>query len=100
MVSIPDMFTDKNPITPGPYVTVKKPSAIKLLLPFSEVLDVKHKTYVRRLVLVESKRKSELWSSIPNRRGHIKINERVQKSFTVVFYNILRLFIPQSPIIA
>ena len=53
MVSTPERFTDNSPISPGSYVTVKNPSAIKS--------------------------GSMLWSSIKKSIGHTKINELVKK---------------------
>ena len=49
MVSTTAGFTDNSPISPGPSVKFKKPSARKSLHQFSEVLDVKNKTCVCRL---------------------------------------------------
>ena len=68
----------------GPFVTVKTPSARKSLRIFTEVLDVKKKTDVLRVGAAEPKRKeiisgSVLWSSILNRKGYTKTNERVKK---------------------
>ena len=53
---------------------------------FSEELDIKQKTAVRRLGAAKSNNKatrsgSMLWYSTPKRRGHTKINERVKKYF-------------------
>ena len=50
MVFTTDGFTNNTPISPGPYVTVKNPRASKLLHQFSEVLDFKQNTAIRRLV--------------------------------------------------
>ena len=49
MVSTPEVGNEKIPISPSQSVTVKDPSAIKLLRRFLEALDVKHKTAVHRL---------------------------------------------------
>ena len=62
----------------------KKWSAIKSLRLFTGVLDVKKKTYVRRVGAAKSKYKairagSIFWSSIPKRKGYTKINEQVKK---------------------
>ena len=52
IVSTPYGFTDNSKISPGPYVTVKYNSARKLLRQFTEFLDVKQETDVRRLGVV------------------------------------------------
>ena len=44
MVPNPNIFTDNSPMSPGTSVTVKKTSARKSLLLFTEVLDVKNET--------------------------------------------------------
>ena len=85
MVSNPDRFTDNGTLSPGPSVTVINPSARKSLRIFTEVLDFKKNTYVFRVGAAKSKSKatragSVLWSSIPKRKVHTKINERVKKS--------------------
>ena len=97
MVSTPEGFTDNITTSPGPYVTVKKPSARKSLYQFTEFLDAKQKIVVRRLDASKSNIKSiiagsMLWSSIPKRHEHTKINEQVKKLFVIGFYNILRLY--------
>ena len=79
MVSTPERFTNSGPISPGPSMTVINPSARKSLSLFTEVLDVKSKTAVRRVGAAKSKRKSikevsVLWSSIPKSIIHTKIN--------------------------
>ena len=58
---------------------VKKCSEIKSIRIFTEVLDVKNKAAVRRVGASKSKRRkfisgNILWSSIPNSKGHTKIN--------------------------
>ena len=55
MVSTPKGFSDNITIPPGSSVTDKKNSAIKSLHQFTEVLDVKKKTVVRRLGDAKSK---------------------------------------------
>ena len=72
MVSTTEVFTDNSPIPSGTYVPEKKTNARKPLCPFSETLDVKPKTAVRRLCAAKSKGKgiisgSMLWYSIPKR---------------------------------
>ena len=101
MVSTPEGFTDSNPIPHGPSVPVKQPNTSKSICQLSEILNVKPKTYVRRLCAPKSKRKetrseSMVWYSITNRLGHTKVNKRVNKAL----YNwILQLpQVVQSPI--
>ena len=76
-------FNDNSPMSPGPFVTVKKRSPRQLLLQFSKVLDVKKETTVPRLGAAKSKRKSirrggMLWSIITKRRGNTIINGQVE----------------------
>ena len=85
MVSTPDKFTDKFPMSPGPSVAVRNHSARKSLRLFSKVLGVKNKTVVLNVGDSKSKCKeirpgSMLCLSITNRTGHTKINECVKKS--------------------
>ena len=84
MVSNPDIFTNNILTLPGPSVTVKNPSARKLLHIFTELFDIKSKTAVRRVGADKSKRKeiragNMLWSSITKRMVHTKISERLKK---------------------
>ena len=72
MVSIPQIFIDNSPMPPGPPMAFKKFSARKSLHLFTEVLDVKNNTYVRRVGADKPKRKAIiariiLWSIIPKR---------------------------------
>ena len=101
MVSTPEVFNDKSPIPYGPPVPVKQSNARKSIHQFSETLDIKPKTDVRRLCAAKSKCRaiivgSMLWSSITKRRGHIKINECVKR----YPYNwiLQHLQVVQSPI--
>ena len=85
MVSTPERFTDNSPIPPGPSVTIINPSAAKSLHLFTEVLDVKNKSAVRRVGDPTSNHKairagSMLWSSITKSKVHTKINEIFKKS--------------------
>ena len=48
MVSTTEVFNENSLMSPGPYVTVKHPSASKSLRQFTELLDVKNKTAVLR----------------------------------------------------
>ena len=84
LVSTPERFTYNSTISPGTYVTVRNPSAIKPLRLFTEVLYVKKKTVFRQVGAAKSKRKAiisgtVLWSSIPKRKVHTKPNKRVNK---------------------
>ena len=72
MVSTPDRFTDKNPISLSPYMTGKNHIARKYFRKFSKVLDVKPKTSFLMLGASKTKYKairvgSMLWSNITNR---------------------------------
>ena len=49
LVSTSNGFTDNSPISPGTSLTIRKPSAIKPLHIFTEVLDVKKKTAFRQV---------------------------------------------------
>ena len=84
MIPNPKIFIDNSPMSPGPSVTVKNPSAIKSLRIFTEVLDEKNKSSVYMVGAAKSNQKaiisgSILWSSIPKRRGHTEIYEQVKK---------------------
>ena len=46
MVSTPEIFTENSPMSPGPYMTVKNPSARKSLRLFNEYFSFKKKTAV------------------------------------------------------
>ena len=77
MVSTPEGFTEKRPMSSGPSVSVKQPNASKSLRKFLETLDFKPNTAVRRLCTDKSNTKairacSVLWSSTPRRRGYRK----------------------------
>ena len=80
MVSTTEVFTYNIPMLPGPFVTVKNPSARKALLKYSEVLDIKN-NFVCRLDADKPKCRATragimLWSSIPNRQ-----NKRTGKKY-------------------
>ena len=49
MVSTPEGLTENSPLSPGPSMTVKNPSAMITLHQFSEVLNTKINTAVHRL---------------------------------------------------
>ena len=80
MVSTPEGYTKNIPITPKPYVSTKNNSSRKSLPQFTEKLDVKHKTAVRRFGAAKAKRKAiktcnMFWSNIAKRLGHTQINK-------------------------
>ena len=104
-VSTPKVFTDNSPLSPGPYVTVKNPSAKKSIRPFSEVLDVKQETDFWRLGAAKSNHKVIkpvilLRYIISKRLKHININEQVKNIFMIGSYSILWLFSPPKKLIA
>ena len=105
MVSTPKIFTDNSAMSPGPPIIVKKCSARKSICLFTEVLDVKNKTAVRRVGASKSKRKairagSMLWSSIPNIKGHTKFNEQINKSLYNWILQHPQVFILRLPMIS
>ena len=62
---------------------VKKPSAIKSLCLFTNILDVKPKTEKRRFVAAKYKHKAmkvgnNLWTKKTKRKGHSKIDEQIK----------------------
>ena len=68
-------------------------------------MDFKPKTDLHWSCAAKEKRKairadSMLWSSIPKRKGHTKINAQLRNLFIIGFYNILRLCSIQLPMIA
>ena len=82
IISIPKVFNDNSPISPSPFVPVKKPSERKYLHQFLDGLYVKQKNAVHRFCAAKSKRKairasSMLWASTPKRHRHTKIIYRV-----------------------
>ena len=77
MVSTPEGCTDKSPMTPKPYLYTKNPSARRPLYQFTETLDVKKKTDVRRFGEAEEnskaiKKGNALCSHIEKHCGHTK----------------------------
>ena len=105
MVSNPEGFTDNSTISPIQYMIVKKYSARKSLKQFSEQLDVKPKTAVRRLCYAKSKIKEpylEVCCGLVYQRVRYiqKSINRSKNIFKIGFYNILRLCSPQWKMIA
>ena len=78
-------------------MSTKKPSARKPIYKCLETLDVKHKNAVCMLGAAKAKSKKTktgnlLWLNISKRGGHTQLNQRSEKTFTIGFYIILRLF--------
>ena len=74
MITTSEGLADNSQIPLRKSVPVNNTSAKKLLRKFSELLDFKQKTSVRRLCASKSNHKDiiiaqMLWSSIPKRRG-------------------------------
>ena len=72
-------------MSPNPSMYNKNHSARKSLRRFTETLDVKHKTAVRRFVASKEnykaiKRGFLLWSNISKRRGNTKANKKVREA--------------------
>ena len=91
-------------MSPGPSVTVKVLVQKNHSVNFMMLFYVKHKRAVCRLCADKLNKKyirtcSMLCSSIPKRWEHTKNNERVKNIFITGFYNILRLFSLQLPIL-
>ena len=85
MVYTPDISTDNSPMSHIQCITMKKISAIKSLYQFMYTLEIKPNNSVCRFCATKSKRKSirsgsMLWSSIPNKRRHTKINQQVKNA--------------------
>ena len=85
MFSTPERFRKLGVVNTRPSVTMKNPSARKLLHIFAEVFYVKNNAYICWVGASKSNKKSirsgsMFCSSIPNRRGHKKINERTKTS--------------------
>ena len=85
MVSTPEVFTDDSPISPMTSTQVKKSSAGKSLCLFTNILDVKNKTFTCRFVSARSKRKEIKYRTTPwalkqKRKGNSKINYQIKKS--------------------
>ena len=75
MVSTPEGFINKIPISPMTPTSAKKPSARKSLCFFTNILDVKTKTATRRVIATKSKRKAikfgnKPWELKPNQKGN------------------------------
>ena len=79
MVSTPEGFTKNSSIYPTTPTIFKKPSAGKSLCLFTNILDVKRKTAIRRVRSDKSKRKAiklgtTPWALKPKRKLNPRIN--------------------------
>ena len=75
MVSTPEGFTDNTTRSPMTPPTLKKPSARKSMCIFTNILDVKKKTAIRRVGAAKSKFKtikvgSTPWELKPKQKGN------------------------------
>ena len=95
MVSTSEVCTGNSPITSNPSVYTKKPRSRKPFSKFSESLDFKHKTDVRKLGAAKENCKSTktgnvLWPNTKKHRGYTNINNKVREAL-MGFYIILML---------
>ena len=65
MVSTPEGFTNNIPISPMTSALVNKPSAIKSLCLFTNILNVKNKTATRRVGAAKSEVKAVKYGTTP-----------------------------------
>ena len=84
MVSTPEVFTNKSPISPMKPTPVKKPSARKSLYMFTNILYVNKKTAYRRFGAAKYERKAIKYGDAPwvlkqKQKGHSKISEEKRK---------------------
>ena len=73
------------PSFPMTQTTVKTPSARRSLCLFTNILNVKKKTAIRRVESAESKRRAikvgnSLWTNKTKRKGHSKINNQIKRN--------------------
>ena len=85
-------FNDESPISPMASTPVKKPSDIKSLYPFTNILDVKRKTATLQVGSAKFKRKIIKYGTIPcalkqKRKGNSKINDKIKKSLYIWIMN-------------
>ena len=85
MVSTTTGIANNITVALGVSVTLKNPSARELLSQFSLLLNIKQQNSVHRMGDSQRKRNitrtgSDLWSSIPKRRGNTKINACVKRA--------------------
>ena len=102
MISNPEGFTDNSPIYPMTSTPVKKPSTIKSLCLFTNILDVKKESAYRwvgaaKYECKEIKYGTTPWSLKQNQKGNSKIDDQVKKSH----YNYIMRNpqVVQSPIV-
>ena len=85
IASSPGVLTDNGPIYPKTSIPVKKPSTIKSIYIFTNILYVKKKTSIRRVAASKSKRKALKsrtipWPLKPKQKVSSKINYQIKKS--------------------
>ena len=83
MVYNPEGFTNNSPRSPMTPKPAKKPSARKSMCIFTNILDVKKKTSIRRIGASKSKHKpiksgTTLWELKPKQKGHSRINYHIK----------------------
>ena len=102
MVYTPGLFTNESPICPMTSTPVKKPSAIKSLFIFTNILDVKNKTATRLVGATKYKRKeikywTTPWALKQKLKGGSKINDHIKRSlYNWIIHNPQ---VVQSPIV-
>ena len=84
MFSTPEVFTNNSPRSPMTPTPFKKPSAVKSLCLFTNILYVKEKTDIPQFQYAKFNRKAikagtTPWSLKPNREVNSKINEQIKK---------------------
>ena len=85
MVSTPEGFTDKIPISSMTSTPLKKQSSWKSLCLFTNIFEVKKKTAYRRFGAAKYKRKGIIfgnkpWSLKQKRIGNSKIDKQIKNS--------------------
>ena len=79
MVFTPEEIIDEIPSVPMTSTPFKKPSAVKSLCLFTNILDVRNKIAKRRVGAAKSRRRAmkvgtSLWTKNTKIKGHSKIN--------------------------
>ena len=85
ILSTPEGVIDNSTNVNRTSTPFKKPSAIKSLCLFTNILDDQPKTAKRRFVLAESRCKAMkvgniLWAKKTKRKGHSKTNEQIKRN--------------------
>ena len=85
MVYTPEGFTKNSPIAPMTSTPVNKPSSRKSLCIFTNILDVKKKTDIRRVGAAKLERKAIKYGTTPwvlkqKKKGNSKINHQIKNS--------------------